>query len=593
MTQYLTAKRRVLGFSRDSCSSYTTQGIVDVLHEPIHWQKFIQLPNNNLIELPQYVLDFPIRTHLHYPYYLPPNLLPLNLTHPNFEIKLFKPIPTQKSYTNPIYQLSIFDLTPDVPWCTNPNSKINQYCAYRKRLAGKRPPINNLFLTTIESITKEFLTTNFKPLPYIENDMDKYFKKWLEDNKTYVEGRKKQLRLAYYLLSTRNHPYRLTNKDYTCKSFIKRELYEEAKNARIINSRTDSFKVMVGPFIHYLERIMYPKQYDFRGQKSHFFAKGISPRDLPSNIMRLNKYPFFLETDYSSFEGSFDPCYVDVVECELWRYMFKNNPIILSAIMNTYLDHDKNGRLQPRIQNLESDMYHAKVRGARMSGEMWTSLGNGFSNLMNMITICTLKGIKFDGMVEGDDGLFGLTANTIDQHDFESLGFSIKMKYAKQLLDTDFCGNYINTETENVILPPEQIVRLAWTHSSVYFKQSHQKKLALLRMKVMSTYVMGKNTPILGPLCYKIMHLIGPGDMLHEVSSKWYDQLILENIKNSEFDQVSIKDSDRQYYNYRFGITISDQISLEKIIAHAKNLKELYLPYQFMTRSSDMTLRHI
>jgi len=311
-------------------------------------------------------------------------------------------------------------------------------------------------------------------------------------------------------------------------------------------------------------------------------------------IQKFKKYPYFLETDYSSFEGSFDPTYVDVVECALWRHIFKNNPRVLDTVMKCYYSVNiDNGAItyKPRTDKLMSNYYTARVVGARMSGEMWTSLANGFSNLMNMLFIAHINGIKLDGFVEGDDGIFGMDSMNVAPNDFQDLGFDIKMKIHTNLEDTDFCGNIFSLTTDHALLPPEQIVRLAWTHSPTYFYAKKPKLIALLRMKVMSTYVLGKHTPILGPLCSKIISLIGFGPMLHEVSTRWWDQQLEKYLEQEKFEPVIICPDDRILYQHRFGINITTQLALEKIIETCTSLENLYLPYSFMATSMDSLVR--
>lgn len=62
-----------------------------------------------------------------------------------------------------------------------------------------------------------------------------------------------------------------------------------------------------------------------------------------------------------------------------------------------------------------------------MSGEMNTSVGNGWGNLCIFAYICEeLKGEVWDGYVEGDDGIFGTNAE-ITARDYELLGFDVKV----------------------------------------------------------------------------------------------------------------------------------------------------------------------
>jgi len=586
----------VQGIPTDTYVQYTLPAVVDATVSPFHWNKITTYSNPVILTLPKFEYDLPIR-HI-YPYtpYFDRNYH--NFPHalpPYFQdSKIFKILPRPGLNSNPIYQLNLLNLTPDVPWVTNSHSSNNLYLGFRKRISSSRPRIHILKLHALENFVLNFLEENIKPIEKLEDDFELLFNIWLNENQSYSPARKLQLRKLFAKMLASGNIWKLTEKDYACKSFIKREMYEIAKFLRLINSRTDRFKILVGPFIHHIEKILYNKFYKNGSITSRFFVKGTNPRDMPQMIQKLKKYPYFLETDYSSFEGSFDPTYVDVVECALWRHIFKNNPHVLDTVMRCYYSvNTNNGAItyKPRTEKLLSHYYTARVVGARMSGEMWTSLANGFSNLMNMLFIAHINGIKLDGFIEGDDGIFGMDSLNVAPIDFQDLGFDIKMKIHTNLEDTDFCGNIFSLITNHALLPPEQIVRLAWTHSSIYFHAKKPKLIELLRMKVMSTYVLGKYTPILGPLCSKIISFIGFGPMLHEVSTRWWDALLDKYIEQEKFEPVTICPDDRILYQHRFGIDITTQLALERIIETCTTLENLYLPYSFLATSMDSLVR--
>ncbi len=78
-----------------------------------------------------------------------------------------------------------------------------------------------------------------------------------------------------------------------------------------------------------------------------------------------------------------------------------------------------------------------------MSGEMNTSLGNGFSNLMFMLYACEIQGIECDGIVEGDDGAFALSlkpGQKFDESIFAEMGLTIKLEKHTDLMSMSFCG---------------------------------------------------------------------------------------------------------------------------------------------------------
>jgi len=470
------------------------------------------------------------------------------------------------------YAISLCPGTLDVPFCTDPHDPTNLITGFLKRLAPIMPEAQPQDLKKMSGIVMKWLEHHHQPLPFIPLCED-YLEQWLLTT-SYNINRKEQLRKAFSYSVHRGFYFAdLTNWDYRCKSFVKREFYEVAKFLRFINSRTDKFKSIVGPYIHAIEKRIFTSKH---------FVKGTDITTLPSKLIRLEKYKHILETDYSSYEAGFSPEYTDAVECNLWRYFLKNNPLILDIVMRTYYTH-KGSKLIPRVEKIRSYEYRAKVVGTRMSGEMWTSLANSFSNYMNIKYLARKHHIKWDGFIEGDDGIFGLDDNTIDKKDYEDLGFNIKMKYEPSLLNTSFCGNIFDPIELKFLVPPEQICRLFWTCSSQYLTARRTKLNELLRMKAMSLFCLGKDTPIVSPLCLKILEIIGPGGLVQETGNKWWEDHMLSIIHDTKFKPVKISDKSRLLYQHLFGISLTLQNLIEEQISKMKSLEDVSIPYRFMS----------
>ena len=87
------------------------------------------------------------------------------------------------------------------------------------------------------------------------------------------------------------------------------------------------------------------------------------------------------------------------------------------------------------------------VTGTRMSGDICTSLGIGFSNLVMNLFVASKCGATIKGFVEGDDGIFvcpeGWTPNSFW---IERLGFKIKMETHTDWTRASFCGNLVSAD---------------------------------------------------------------------------------------------------------------------------------------------------
>jgi len=465
------------------------------------------------------------------------------------------------------YAISLGPTFGNNPIATNPNDDHELRCGFRKRISPVMPLAR--IPRNFRGFVRSWLKKNLTPLPFInQEEEDNIFDDWLSSNQSYTASRKRQVREARQLYVSKS--YKLEEFDYRVKSFIKREFYEAVKAVRLINSRSDACKVAFAPYIHCIEEQVY---------KSHHFVKGKPVSEFPDMMSSLDRYPFKLETDYSSFESGFSPEYVDCVECELFRYMLKNNTRALKQIMRCYYTVEGDF-IVPRREILQSVSYHGSVIGSRMSGELWTSLANGFSNLMNMLFICHQRNIACDGFVEGDDGLFGLSSNEVVEADYERLGFKIKMLYGHNLTHTSFCGMYFDPTERLPVISPEQSCRLFWSSTPGYLDCRQSKRDSLLRAKAMSLYCQGKFSPISGPLAFKVLEILGKGPVTFDPHNVWWEKHVVETSKET-FQPVTISQASRELFAARHHVPIGDQLMIEQKIREARTISDLSLDYRF------------
>lgn len=444
---------------------------------------------------------------------------------------------------------------------------------YRKRLNPSMPTAKPDLIALLKVFTRRFCKKHLTPLlPWDEEETLAHFKEWLDgydDNAT-----RKSLLESLFKAQERIPVGKLTK----CKSFVKSEFYPEKKLPRYINSRTDEFKVRVAAWVHAIEKEV------FGGSLRSWFVKGLDRSQFPERLKRLAFALVYLQTDYASFESGFNPAYVDAVECELWRYMLQNNPDALDDFLLPYWQKDGSGRIIPRAQEIVNKSYRAKITGTRMSGEMWTSLGNGFSNLINVFFNLWLKGIYPDsmpalddffikGVVEGDDGLIALPSKLFEKEDFEDLGFKIDMKYLTRLEDCSFCSVHFDLDTDRMYLEPENIIRFNWTCDSKYFNTGNRVRLELLRAKAMSLYVLGKHTPIANRLALKVIKLTEK--VKARYSNDWWERQKQVEVKRTIFEDVVCTERDRINWFRMFGISVSAQYAIEEQIDAATCVEDL------------------
>jgi len=314
----------------------------------------------------------------------------------------------------------------------------SQPAAIFKRLGTSVPSSNRFLLRRLRTFVRVWIRRHLSPLSERVE-----FDEWLEHT-NYPAWRKEQLRITY-----ESSCGVVRRRDYACKSFVKTETYSGYKYPRAINSRSDVFKCKTGPLFHAIEQVLF---------KLPYFVKFVPVAERSAFIHnRLHGWHKFIATDYTSFEALFTPELMRAVEFQLYSYMGRQ------------CYREEVGIIQEALAGRNHMVFgsaRASVNGVRMSGDMCTSLGNGFSNLMIMLFLCRECGIDVDGVVEGDDGIFGVSA-VPPVRMFTELGLKIKLQEFGVLGDAGFCKQYFDAGVqENVTDPTELLVKFGWTHSN-------------------------------------------------------------------------------------------------------------------------------
>lgn len=350
-----------------------------------------------------------------------------------------------------------------------------------QRFAREPPAIDRQLLGRLRAFVRKWLRENLRPLSV---DTDVSFESWLEGT-DYPEWRKAELRVAHDKCP--NLLTLLSNEKYwKVKSFMKDETYPEYKWPRGINARSDYAKVVLGPFFHAIEHVVYAHA---------AFIKHIPVDQRPDYIMNILQGEFgkILATDYTSFEALFRAEIMDAVEFQLYEYMTSSLP---EANLFKQALHD--------VLAGENFCYFrdfmVQLAATRMSGEMCTSLGNGFSNLMFMLFACELKGSEAVGVVEGDDGLFRVVGAPPTPEDFAALGLIIKLEVHDEISQASFCGMIFDEIERTIITDPWKVLsNFGWV-SSKYARCRRSKLGGLIRCKALSLAHQYPGVPVVAAL---------------------------------------------------------------------------------------------
>jgi len=379
-----------------------------------------------------------------------------------------------------------------------------------KRFATKPPKAQKEMIRGLKVFVRHWLETNLTPLP---SSTDVTVETWLSKT-NYPDWRKQELRKIYEEGKIRS------DHNWTkVKSFIKDESYPDYKHARAINSRSDFAKCVFGPWSKVIESELF---------KLPMFIKKI-PSTLRAQYILDTLYmegSDYYATDYTSFEALFTAEIMEAVEFQLYEYMTKEIPGSSEFMRNCR-------RVIAGENTCVFKWFTLKILATRMSGEMFTSLGNGFSNWMFVSYICSRTNTSLKGLVEGDDGIFRFSGPVPTSDDFKKLGLNIKMEKHHDLCTASFCGNVFDIEAKDIVTNPvEALSDFGWTSSKYMFakKSSH---MALLRAKAWSTGYQYPAMPILSSLSRAMLRLTRSHNVTKVLNAKgamntWQRDQLLE-----------------------------------------------------------------
>jgi len=260
-----------------------------------------------------------------------------------------------------------------------------------KRVGLQTPAVAVFHKRRIREFVRLFLRKNLKPL---DKTLDYSVEHWLPQ--TNYNGKRCEELLAARKDLKEMTQYDLMNKFFGKTEFLETDEKENLKLVRIINSRTDAFKVATGPYFHAIEQAVF---------KLDRYVKRVPVLDrLAFTKSRLEKEGYaYASTDWSSFEAHMTPEIIDMVEFQLYSYMLKNAPD-RTRVLNLIR------RALEGKQRCVSKLGMYSILGTRMSGDMCTSLGNGFTNMVLVLYLFDYYHIPCDGVFEGDDGVVAYPA---------------------------------------------------------------------------------------------------------------------------------------------------------------------------------------
>lgn len=411
-------------------------------------------------------------------------------------------------------------------------------CGVKKRVAADPLPRNKKALNQFRNFVRRWLKAN---MPTNLERME--FEDWLEHT-NYSHSRKDELRRVK--LRTQQPGHKI---DTRVKLFVKDEPYDKYKHARGIYARCDEFKVIFGPWVKPVETEMY---------RIPSFIKHVPVSDRGDYILRKldRDGGVFLATDYTAFESHFDTEFNSVCDALLFRHVFSGSR------------HKKQLRWCLKVLNgsnrIESKYVSLRIKAKRMSGEMNTSLSNGFANYMMFLYVT--RNCKYsDCVVEGDDCLGVVSGEFPSEKDYNELGFRIKLEKHLDITTASFCGMIFERDSRQLVREPlKTLLNFGWTN--VRYTHCKQKNLlGLAKSKAMSIVCETPHCPIVGAFAQRMLTLLSNVKYkLDDSTPYWNNIWKLREFENCGFAPTL---KTRVLFHQLYGFTVDEQLLIEKQIA--------------------------
>lgn len=476
----------------------------------------------------------------------------------------------------------------------------------------RETPTLNLFeLERFEEFVTKWVERHFVPL---SDATDLSFETWL-DGTNYTAGRKDELRKANAEVhetiartrrrseaeadhegSTQQHfEEQSRDKRYDVNAFQKAEAYNAFKPPRVIAARSDFSKCIFGPIAKAIEKEVF---------KLKWFIKKIPVRDRPAYLrehVALAGHNV-VATDYSKYESSFRAAIQASCERVLYNYMLSSN-----SWRDVFLAHYDGAVLG--TNHVQFRDWFTEVIGSRMSGEMFTSLGNGFSNLVTVCYLLDKQGYDCEqlrGVFEGDDGLF-IAPHGFDIYDptVTRLGFELKITVEDAWNEASFCGNiFAEEENTNITDLCYVIANTPWHHAD-YVVAKLSKCDAVLRSKALSLIHQYPGHPVLQSYARCLLRITRGRDISPYLDGptigNWERGRLLEALKffgigtsftDSQIVGAPISMATRLLYEKKFKMTVEHQMILEdwfdeqqELDCYTHPILDLYMPEEYQLNS--------
>jgi len=284
----------------------------------------------------------------------------------------------------------------------------------------------------------------------------------------------------------------------------------------------------------------------------------------------------YLTSDYTSFEAHFVEWLMEI-ERSFYLYMMQYSPDIL--VFHEYLRWLGGESFNVCRMRGFGVLYLAATR---MSGEMNTSLGNTFHNMMVLRFMGWLNDCVVKGLTEGDDGIstFYPPERTPTEAQFGRFGWTVKLIPFHHIGDASFCGNVFSEDNFVVVTDPIKVLlNLGWAGKK-YLGAKTPFLNGILKCKAMSAACQYRGVPIIWAASCRILELlegvtipssfIDAMDSYHkEQTRRWLNTKIVHEVPQPET---------RSLVERLYGYSIESQLELETELLNMPCIQPITIP---------------
>lgn len=463
----------------------------------------------------------------------------------------FKRIVPEKGFERRLVSTSLPLCFTDVtPPRADPSHASSYAGGVLKRIGFQPDPMARKIRRKFQRFVRLWLRKNIVPLK--DHDVPS-FETWLE-NTPYTAGRKRQLADIWERFLRKPTKKNLRK----VKSFIKDEAYEDFKYPRTINSRVDVAKCAFGPICWAASKAVFSNPNFIKNIPVSERAKAIREK-----IFKQGEECD--STDYTSYEAHFTADRMRLTTGQLFDHLFSGCSSPIRATSDLMMD------VLTSPSWFTTKLLSFVMEAVRCSGEMDTSLSNGFANSMTIEFLSAQHNNKVHYYVEGDDGIMRWAVRSRRPPDsaYKELGLTIKINSSTELSELSFCGQVYDMDDLVVVTDiKEQLARMGWTNSR-YTQSSEKTRLQLLRAKGFAMAYQYNGCPILSTLGRRIIELTETVNVKQSIINNWepYKQELLTTAIATLPEPLEPKAGTRLLVEKLYNIPVWKQLALEEQFA--------------------------